>query len=420
MKTEWNVIPVPLGFSFSAQTTAYNLGLHRRVFSVSNPRTRKGKWARGGGFLVHHQTSAVTPVHLPEYTYLGWKHGGYAVPVGSVTSRPASIPGSYASPTYAGERTTLLPWGTKGWARARPGNAQANAFQFAYELKKIPTVPVLGGPRDRILQGGLRGLPGRMLNRLLDFRRLGSEYLNVVFGWLPFVKDLQEMYKLTLDIDERIRKLRRDNGRIIHRERRLVDTTTVSVTESTVNGPFAYLLPTPIIIGGGRTRRTVTSSYKEQIWFEGAFRYYVPNIGSLEWEKRAKRALFGANVTPVNVWKVLPWSWLIDWFANTSDVLSNMSENAVDNTVAKYAYVMRTTERDNVTVIQTDWGGRSGAPATYPAGGGLSVLRESTITKSRIPATPYGFGLTTSGLSPYRIGVLAALGMSQGRFSGKF
>lgn len=413
MKTDYEVSAQVLGHSFNNPYVGYNVRLHRLVYSVSNPRTRNGTWARGSGFLVHHQENVFSPVMLPMYTYLGNKHGGLAAPTGYVSAVPTAPP---TSPTMSEESSYTTPWGTKGWARARPGNPVANAGQFVAELRQLPKIPLIDGPRDRILRGGLKGLPGRLLSRLASFRRLGSEYLNYQFGWAPFVRDLQEMYQLTLDIDQRLDRLRRGNGRSLHRRRTLVDSTSVNVTESAINGPFAYLSPTPVIIGGGRTTRTVTTTEKELIWFVGRFQYYVPNIGTLEWDKRARRALFGGNLTPSLAWELLPWSWLVDWFTNAGDVFSNMSSNAVDNTVAKYAYVMRTRQSETLTVINTTWGGRSGTPATYPAGSGTAILRTSTTTKSRVTASPYGFGVTWDGLSAYQASILGALGVSRRRF----
>lgn len=414
MKVKYEVKPVMLGHSFSNQYIGYASHLDRLVFSVSNPRTKRGTWARGGGFLVHHQSHDFSVVQLPKYTYLGNQHGGAAAPTGYRTTYPTVAP---TSPSYASERDYTLPWGTKGYARARPGNPAANVGQFIAELRQLPSVPILGGTNDSIFRGALRGLPGRALQRLASFRRLGSEYLNIQFGWVPFVKDLQDMHKLTHDLDRRLNQLRRDNGRSLHRERELVNSTTVTASESVVNGPFAYLSPTPIIIGGGRTSRSVITRTHEKIWFEGKFRYYVPDIGTLAWSRRATRALYGGNLTPSLAWEILPWSWLVDWFSNVGDVMSNLSSNAVDDTVvSQYAYVMRTHESETVTCVQTSWGGRSGSPATYPAGSGVATLTDKRVTKSRVPATPYGFGVTNGGLNAFRVSILAALGISRRSF----
>jgi hypothetical protein len=120
-------------------------------------------------------------------------------------------------------------------------------------------------------------------------------------------------------------------------------------------------------------------------------------------------------VTPEVVWNLLPWSWLIDWFTNIGDIVSNASSNAVDNLTADYAYVMRTQE----TVTNYEgWSvvNGTGTPAssTYiPAGHYSSYGFNRSITKSRFAASPFGFGTTFNGLSSYQLGIVAALGISR-------
>ena len=127
-------------------------------------------------------------------------------------------------------------------------------------------------------------------------------------------------------------------------------------------------------------------------------------------------ALFGLNPTPSLLWEVLPWSWLIDWFSNVGDVVSNMSSNAVDNLVAHYAYVMRTqTVQTTYTAYYKCDTGTTGA-YKCSGGEGTCTATKLTVTKSRAKATPYGFGVSFGGLSAYQVSILGALGMSRSRF----
>jgi len=158
-----------------------------------------------------------------------------------------------------------------------------------------------------------------------------------------------------------------------------------------------------------------TLTVTDKIWFVGKFRYYIPDIGSSEWTKRTTRALYGANITPEVAWNLLPWSWLIDWFGNIGDVMSNMSSNAVDNLTADYAYIMRTQETRYDMEGATTWnqlGSPTGA-SWIPAGRVQKRGWSTTTTKTRVGASPFGFGLTFDGLSTYQLGIAAALGISR-------
>lgn len=414
MRSEFIPQVTPLGFSGDVQEYAHGYGLHTLVHSTNNHKLKNGKWSGGGGFLVIHQEDTHHTCTLPEVEFFGLKYGGAAVPadVSSTELLRPDLP-----TTWEDTKSTLTAHGVTGWKRARPGNPTANLGQFVAELREFNRL--FPGFDKSILRGPLKTLPLRALASLASFRKLGSGYLNFEFGWKPFVKDLQEMYKLSHDIDRQIATLRRNNGRNIKRERKLKDSTEVSETKDITNGAFGYLRPTPILgLTTGTSTRTVTVTTRERIWFEGCFRYWVQNIGSMQWENRARRALFGANPTPSLLWEVLPWSWLVDWFSNTGDVLSNMSENAVDGTVAKYAHVMRHLETKTVTEVSTTWAARTTGPTSTRFDGGSASCRRivRTESKARAVATPYGFGVTYDGLSVRQTAILAALGVTRGSF----
>lgn len=369
--------------------------------------------------MVQHRAEHHVPAVLPSYTYNGNLWGGLAVPTATLSTYPLS--GSFTDPTYASQESILSSWGVKGWKRARPGNPVASAFVSGGELLKdgLPKVPLIGGSyyqKGSILRGPLKTLPRRALQAVASFKNLGKEYLNLRFGWEPLIKDLIEMYNLTQTIDRRIADLRRNNGRNLKRERLLKDSTSVTSSGGSTNGPFGFLKPTPIILNPGRSTWQSITTVREKIWFEGRYRYWVPNIGSPEWDRKARAALFGAYPTPHAVWKLLPWSWLIDWFSTVGDSLSNMSDNAVDNLVAQYAHVMRTVETKTVTTVMTTWGARTGSGPRYPGGSAVASLTQENILKTRMVATPYGFGLSWNGLSAYQQGILGALAVSRKSF----
>jgi len=257
-----------------------------------------------------------------------------------------------------------------------------------------------------------------MLAKLRNFRALGSEYLNVQFGWKPFVGDLIKMYQLYQQLDRRLAQIKRDNGRSIRRRRTISDTTESTSATSVFPTNSSAFLPAPPVgitatFSSSLTTQTVT---KEKIWFVGSFRYYIPDVGSSQWTRRATLALFGLNPTPSLLWEVLPWTWLIGYFSNVGDVISNMSTNAVDNLVSDYAYVMR---QKSVTVTYTATGTMSSGtfgPQKWQGGNFSSTASTLLMTKSRARASPYGFGVEFGSLSAYQLSILGALGLSRSRF----
>jgi len=126
--------------------------------------------------------------------------------------------------------------------------------------------------------------------------------------------------------------------------------------------------------------------------------------------KLSKYALYsdkvlGANLTPETLWNLAPWSWATDWFANTGDVISNITSWSADGLVMQYGYMMENS-------IVTD---------TYTRE--LSGLNNNTVdvqpvtlvteTKVRRKANPFGFGIDWEGLSPIQLAIAAAIGISR-------
>lgn len=374
------------------------------VYSQNNRfDKRRGHYISGGPFHVYKTWDSISEIvkgrdrgalmtsAAPWEMYLG---PGRMSPYTSFASESAT------KLKADSEIANAFSYGATGWKRARPGNPTAGLSNFMLELRSLPTLPL------------------RLFNRLRSFRALGSEYLNVVFGWLPFVKDVQDMYETYRKIDRQLAWIVRNNGKGVHRRRMIKDekNTTSVVTNSTNSfaGWLGVMPPLPFS-GHMGTQTTTSRMVSEKVWFVGKFRYYIPDIGSSQWTKRATRALYGANITPEVLWNALPWSWLIDWFGNIGDVMSNMSSNAVENLTADYAFVMRETQDIETITSTTSWR-TMGPDRNYDIKGGTATASRvnlGIVTKSRSRGSPFGFGAHFDSLSNYQLGIAAALGISR-------
>jgi len=261
-----------------------------------------------------------------------------------------------------------------------------------------------------------------MLAQLLRFRELGSEYLNVEFGWKPFVRDLRQMYDLTKTIDERLAKIRRENGKSIRRKATLEHSQTLDrYGPQGSSTPWWGSLGTPLVTGlpSGRVRTVLDVQVRKttDVWFSAGYRYWIPDVDSFAWDLRARAALFGALPTPELLWQITPWSWLIDWFANVGDVLSNASDNAVDNLTTRYSFTMMHT------VEEWTYSSEVNLEPSYNLDGSTRNPGCSTHLKTvwRIESkcrigggNPFGLDVQLKDLSPYQLSILAALGLSRG------
>lgn len=397
------------------------------TYEIKNSISHKGPpYNEGGPFLVkrvraiHNITKAdySFPSYSGFYYLLQLKYSGGAILSTSGGAPPAIITPDYLK-SFSGNtfwsQTDLNTFGPTAIARANPLKPGASAGQFLAEglLDGLPNIPLL-------------------YSRLKDFRSLGKEYLNVEFGWRPFLSDLQSMYNTYRTLNQRIGQIIRDNGRPIRRRgylQKSIDTIDSYDFSNALPYP-SRSIPGVVTIdsngesSGGNTGKVV-STRSSQIWYSGQFRYLIPDVTDDRWTNRAKLALFGLNPSPSLLYEVMPWSWLIDWFSNVGDVITNSFNNGIGDLIIDYAYLMRHS------VQRTEWSLQFYG-LTFSGTQGLSLdnssvdsipdafipsRRYSSVleleTKERISASPFGFGLKFDELSARQIAILGALGLSR-------
>jgi len=265
---------------------------------------------------------------------------------------------------------------------------------------------------------GLPQLPGRSLwkERAQIARGAGSEYLNAQFGWLPLISEIENVAEVMDRGDKIWKQYERDSGRLVRRRYEfdpvisdpVIISTTTSVNPYPTLGTYFYTL------GGSMGGTYQRIRYKRQRrWFSGAFTYYVPDrhvdgtVDGMLYAASKARRLYGLTLDPEVLWNLAPWSWATDWFANTGDVISNVSDFATDGLVLRYGYMMEETiVSDEHALNGVKW-------RSTPPGPVNSHVYCVTKTLKRVRATPYGFGLTWESFTPRQLAIIAALGITR-------
>lgn len=255
-------------------------------------------------------------------------------------------------------------------------------------------------------------------SKLKLFKSLGDEFLNVQFGWLPFISDIRKTAEAARRVNRALAQFERDAGRNVRRNYHFPTTRSIDVTRF---APDPYLPHNPYYGQQGlgwvgdiygtegaliRTRETVRKT-----WFSGAFTYHMPSgydsRNAMDRAGLAAKLVFGADLTPQTLWEMAPWSWAVDWVTNAQEVLSNLSAHSEYGQVLRYGYIMEhSMVKDTYTYEIGPTAIKSEAIPVDP----VVIVAE---TKIRRKANPYGFGVTWEGLSPIQGAILAALGISR-------
>lgn len=291
-------------------------------------------------------------------------------------------------------------YGALAWKKYRPGKNIADASVFLVELRDMPR---------QLMTTARMWRDNYVLRFGRDPRRkakiAADHWLNTQFGWLPFVRDIQKFYKAWKKADATVQYIIRNNGKWIKRGGPvdLVGEENAIVTQGSDFRVQNYLPACLFPEYPLRGKWTVLRSSEKRSWFEGWFRYYVPNIDTVKWRKSAIRTLWGLDLSPAALWELIPWSWLVDWFSNVGDLIDVSSGSSiVENLVAKDAYVMC----ESFSTLDFETIGYLTPMVTLNWRGTLS-------RKNRVKASPFGFNLSEEEFSLRQWSILSALGITK-------
>ncbi len=384
-----------LGGSWNQQTIDYYDD--GSLYSVNHRGWSNSSGDAGGPFSLSRVRVTVNPSHVSSQRYEG--------PIWPLSPTSAFTPLAMVSPSD----TQMDAWGTTAIARSSPTNPVAGLSQFLGELREgVPRrfgSSITKERADFFRKSVRTKTPVEKLDGGVDYAKgAGGEYLNYQFGWVPFVSDIRKFAYAIKHHNKIVAGYRKGSDKKI--QRRYAFPTTTDYKQ--LNTSFV----TPGAVSLYSVRGVISNSYSQECWFEGAFRYHVP-VGETAMQKlQAFEAyanhVLGIRLTPELVWELTPWSWLADWYTNIGDIFHNISMLGHDGLVMQYGYMMCHTRTMLSYVAQAP----SRPDIYFPFA--ESSMTKTTESKSRRPATPYGFGLDPLSFSPKQIAILAALGLNKG------
>lgn len=394
-------------------TPAYN-GTHSCI-----DETHPGPPYTSGGPLAVAKKKVYIKRFSPIYSFyhstLGWYDGYMGVT-------------PYIPPVEP-SRTNLSGWGARGYSRAQPLHPIYQLGVSIGELKDLPDMLSQTWKGIRAYTSGHTAFTGiktvrEFLRRWVDLsKKTGSTYLYGAFGIAPMLQDLLFLLKMKEKLDKKISWLRRHNGKSVRREFTMDEGSySEDIARSIAPSSSCFPVHSSFLYAPGQNVSQpfpILKSYQRRIWFSGKFRFFIPELVG---DPRIKpvpnslvRDLLGLSPDPVIIYKLIPWTWLLDWFTSVGAALSNVYQRAVNHVVAEYAYIMC---RETLTYAAP--GQVEMYLGTYSGGWKNGTRKMSGVSRTiyefrtREVANPYGFGITYASLSAYQWSILVALGLSRG------
>jgi len=263
-----------------------------------------------------------------------------------------------------------------------------------------------------------------------SFKGLGADYLNLAFGWSPFITEFMNAARALGRATQELSQ----QGVRVHRSYSVPMETTFADTKAPSNlstdlrngfyvptGFLPSLFPVPKEIQGFNTPWSgdvTAASYNQRyafkrrtrrMWFEGEFSSFYPlNFDPSSYFDRLN-VLVNTKVTPEVLWNLTPWTWLADWTLRIGDNIRANQLRANDLLIMHYGYAMEET------VYTT--GSSYGLPVNgfNQSDPKTATMIATTTRKRRIRANPYGFGVGgASALTADQLAILGALALTKG------
>lgn len=372
---------------------AFSLSKYHLNKSTSFSPTRVNKPSGSGESSLNY----IEPMFFPDLTQLGI--AGQSAPFKA-----------RANPT-----STLDTFAQRAYSKTAPTATVFDAAQFLGELRE--GLPTLGSKALRFQSKA--------------YKDLGSDYLNVQFGWIPFLNDLRNIGKALQGHTESFASMG-------HRVHRSWGTPTVSTIDKEIFNPSStsltnwlgypglretiFGLPTGPIGNGVAPNGSFyfKRTTERTQWFEGEFTHFMPlNFDPSNYLAKLDQ-LINVKITPQTLWELAPWSWLVDWNLRIGDSIDANLKAANNKLIMHYGYAMEHTILKDVGYVNFT-GNLSakpaGNPSTYTYWNNLpaSITYDATtVHKRRIRANPYGFKTGgTSALNSSQLAILGALGLTR-------
>lgn len=307
--------------------------------------------------------------------------------------------------------------GSQAYTKLRPQLASAGLGVALAEARDIPRMLKT---TSLAFHDSWKAMGGSTISGSADYRmrpkKVADNFLNVQFGWIPFLSDMGKFINLYHKSGDYMRQLRRDNNTWVKRKRvnQIVESITV-VPNLGINyrvQPTANFQISRLFSSAPTAEIFIKDS--TLVWFEGVFKYYRPEFsGAQDWfngntpvgDLNRLLTVYGARINPSVIYKATPWTWLGDWFTNIGDTVDRASDWAFDGMVSKYMYLMHHKVRELIL--------RQKIP--LKTGGTLTLeWSRSCDIKRRVGAdNNFGFSLSGGGLTGRQIAILGALGISR-------
>lgn len=304
-----------------------------------------------------------------------------------------------------------------------PSSRTITSFRNLVELRDLPrSISSLRELAQNLtkLERSLKMSPS-LSKKLRSLRPLTGDipkqYLSYHFGWKLLVRDALDLLNSPAKISKKINFLLARSGK----------PTTVHTRRSLIHGdPDVSGFDYPNLTFYEYDKR-VSSRISRDIELRMALNYTFrfPDVNVPEFSSRLWRHNLGLNPRPIDIYNLVPWTWLVDWFTGLGNYLEIIDTISTDDTVINWGMITSVTKGNLTTERESKIDRFQGSSFNY-AGSGAYIpvefrnsskfdytfqLRKDLATIMDVKTTA-----NVSTLTLYQQSILGAILAQSGRF----
>jgi len=233
----------------------------------------------------------------------------------------------------------------------------ARKFPLAYNVAELKDLPMTLRKTVELFYytQPSKIFPFSVKGRRKDFgiKDAGDQYLNWKFGWESTMRSVNEMLELPTIIAKHVNYL------ISRRGLPTTFRTRRTLAESIASQPFLLTE-----LGTGESIVSSGFSSKREIELRMMLNLTLdfPDVAVPVLRKQMLLEKWGVLPTPADVYNIVPWTWLVDWFAGIGEYVDVIDTIRADDSLFNYGFItycsrgnvtknvrIRTTSTTNVT-----------------------------------------------------------------------
>jgi hypothetical protein len=231
-----------------------------------------------------------------------------------------------------GQAVKLMP-------KALPDRREYTLFRNVVELKDLPrgvaTLRHTVGDLVQLFKSLPPGLAAKVFSLTTPLRNIPAEFVSYNFGWKQLDRDLKDLLKVPERITKRVnyllsRKARPTTFRAATNYS-LPDGTGPSFDYNVHDGENWW--------EAGAASQTTTVS--RQLQFRVAINaiFDFPTLAVPELQQRELLRRLGVTPTPTDIYNLIPWTWLIDWFTGLGNYIQAVDAINSDRSTINMGFI---------------------------------------------------------------------------------